>query len=128
MGFFSWKCKVCGHSMRAEYVTDHPELSQVVVIESDGSILRGEYDGYGRVITRCGAEQEFDSCGEPECYHLECWKKAGEPTKYTKGSDYAEDQGYFFGPGDPDYVEKDEISFDDDDDEDYPYYDDEEDN
>jgi len=73
-------------------------MNDVVVIEHDGPILKGEYDGYGRV-----GEHEirlyfsnlntFDN--EPCCYHEACWRKIGGPTDY-KPSESSEDQGYFF--------------------------------
>ena len=93
MGFFSWKCKRCDHSLLSPYSADgiNAWMKEVVVLEKDGSLLRGKYDGYGRVNDR---EIAWDE--DPECYHLACWKLSGSPINYTEGSDNAEDQGYFF--------------------------------
>ena len=92
MGFYSWDCKVCGHPMLSVYALEDKNewMNHVVVIEEDGSILQGEYDGYGRVD-----DEDIESY-KPECYHEHCWELAGKPTKYTKGSRSARDQGYFF--------------------------------
>jgi hypothetical protein len=104
MGFFSWECKKCGVSMRRRDVADNVGHSQVVVIENDGTILKGEYDGYGRVVSASGAEREINidtlGKGEPECYHRKCWEAVGKPTEYTGGSNDAADQGFFFGSED----------------------------
>ena len=92
MGFFSWNCNECKHPMLSIWSTNsiNSWMSSVIVIESDGGGMRGEYDGYGRVD---GREINLDT--EPCCYHDACWVKAGEPTSYSP-SEYAEDQGYFF--------------------------------
>ena len=94
MGFFSWDCKVCGHPMLSHYALEDKNawMNDVVVLESDGSILRGEYGGYGDVGEH---EINIDSRNEPECYHEHCWELAGRPTEYTTGSRSARDQGYF---------------------------------
>jgi hypothetical protein len=90
MGFFSWDCNVCGHPMLSPDATNRTNrwMADVVVIEPNGSILMGEYDGYGRVNDR-------DVDGEPCCYHHACWEVAGKPTKYIP-SESAHDQGWFF--------------------------------
>jgi hypothetical protein len=97
MGFFSWDCKVCGHPMISHYAVNGDEsvdiswMTHVVVIDANGSILRGEYDGYGRVDGR-----EVDWTGEPQCYHKKCWELAGRPVDYNEPSKSAYDQGFFF--------------------------------
>ena len=103
MGLFSWDCNECGHPMLSEYATNRKNdwMNDVVVIESNGGILKGSYDGYGRVDTR---DITFGISGheftdEPCCYHSACWEKAGEPTEY-KPSQSSADQGYFFDEGD----------------------------
>ena len=99
MGFFSWNCKVCGHPMLCSMATEHKNgwMERVVVIQPNGSILRGYYDGYGRVND---VEIEFTyHTHEPECYHEHCWEKAGKPVKYTGGSRASADQGWFFDDG-----------------------------
>lgn len=102
MGLFSWDCKACNHPMLSEYATNHINqwMNDVVVIEHDGVILKGSYDGYGRVadddIRVMFSGREFTS--EPCCYHKACWEKAGSPIEYSpsQGSD---DQGFFFDEG-----------------------------
>jgi len=96
MGFFSWDCKKCGKSMRSSCVAGDDLLSKVIVLEKDGSILKGEYDGYGRVLTEYN-EHEIDFHGdeEPECYHQHCWEEAGKPTKWSESSECSYDQGFF---------------------------------
>ena len=82
--------------MRSRCATDNEDHVNVVVLEKDGSILKGEYDGYGRVLTEYN-EHEIDFHGdeEPECYHQHCWEEAGKPIEWSEGSKYADDQGFF---------------------------------
>lgn len=52
MGFFSWKCAKTQKPIMAECaVKGSPWLfaSRVTVLFEDGSVLKGVYDGYGRV-------------------------------------------------------------------------------
>jgi hypothetical protein len=102
MGFFSWDCKACGHSVRAgEAVTaDSKWLNEAVLVEPDGSTLRGEYDGYGRLTTRSGREVELQDGPEPCLYHQACYDLLGKPG-YDKPSRSARDQGMFVGEYDP---------------------------
>jgi Zn finger protein HypA/HybF involved in hydrogenase expression len=72
-------------------------MKDAVVITPRGSILRGEYDGYGRVDD---CEDDFDGFPmDSECYHEKCWEAAGKPTEYTKESRSSADQGWFFADG-----------------------------
>ena len=90
MGFFSWDCKKCGKSIRSVYSTDKSDawMREAVVLEENGSIIKGEYDGYGRVG---GYEvDDYDVC----MYHAKCWEEAGKP-EYDGPSDGAADQGFF---------------------------------
>lgn len=74
-------------------------MMDAVVIQADGGILKGTYDGYG-----CIGEQRIKygpfvdgiATNEPGCYHRACWELAGSPTDYVP-SKSAEDQGFFFG-------------------------------
>ena len=102
MGFFSWNCNECKHPMLNQYSVNSINnwMSNVVVIEADsGRLMRGEYDGYGRVDGRkihLGEWRDNSNLeNEPCCYHEACWLKAGKPTEYVP-SKHAEDQGYFF--------------------------------
>ena len=53
MGFHSLNCEVCGFPLMCAEATRmgglRRDLSRVTVIASDGTITRGQYDGYGRV-------------------------------------------------------------------------------
>lgn len=101
MGFFSWECACCKHSIRANSATskDSAWMSQAVLVERDGSVIRGEYDGYGRLTTRSGREVEGLGEGpEPSLYHQACFAllKPG-----YRPSENAYDQGFFVGEYDP---------------------------
>ena len=101
MGFFSWNCKKCDHSIKAPYEvpTGWTYMNEAVVILSSGEIIMGEYDGYGRVGTQ---DITWD---DPEMWHKECWKNAGKP-EYTGASERAQDQGYFYDdPSDEELLE-----------------------
>ena len=72
-------------------------MNDVVVIQPDGEMLQGSYDGYGRVD---GVDIKYEiGKEEPTVYHKACWETVGSPTEYTGGSESAPDQGYFFGEG-----------------------------
>ena len=81
-------------------------MNDVVVIESDGSVLRGSYDVYGSVNGREIGGYEFTDNStmvkSPECYHRKCWEASGRPVDYTEGSEDARDQGWFFDDKDHD--------------------------
>ena len=100
MGFFSWDCQGCGHPMLSEWSASPSNdwMRSVVVIEATGSILKGIYDGYGRVESRpidYGTWVNGVLSHEPCCHHEACWLKAGSPTDYTP-SKSSDDQGFFF--------------------------------
>ena len=104
MGLFSWQCKKCDHSIKSPYniPAGWEYMNECVVLQEGEEPVIGEYDGYGRV----GA-LEVNSFGddEPEMWHKKCWKNAGKP-EYTGGSDYSDDQGFFYN--DPTEEEWDE--------------------
>jgi len=93
MGFFSWDCKACGHPLLSHYVleNDNKWMNRGVALTNDGSVLKGEYDGYGRLN-----DHEIGD-GDPEVYHEACWKLIGKPTDKTGPSRSSSDQGYFYG-------------------------------
>lgn len=110
MGFFSWNCRGCGHPMLSDHKTNKINgwMRDVVVVESDGRLLMGDYDGYGRLTL--GDDDDSASrepieinhmhgggdYGEPGCWHRACWLVAGRPTGYAP-SESSVDQGFFFG-------------------------------
>jgi len=103
MGFFSWQCKKCDHSIKAPYQipTGWEHMGQAVWVRDGKDPLIGDYDGYGRIDDR---EVNFHD-PEPEMWHKKCWENAGKP-EYTGGSDYASDQGYFYDdPSDEELLE-----------------------
>ena len=93
MGFFSWKCKGCDHSIKSPY--DIPEgweyMNKAVFLQEHEHPIIGDYDGYGRV----GGYSIQMIADHPELWHKKCWENAGEP-EYTGGSDSASDQGFFY--------------------------------
>ena len=102
MGCFSWDCACCHHSIRAAHatITDSSWLAEAVLVEADGSTIRGEYDGYGRLTTRSGREIEglADGREEPCLFHQACFdilKPVYRPSRS------AHDQGHFVGDYDP---------------------------
>lgn len=102
MGMFSWKCVSCGDSILSSYsinpkdhAVDNSWMADAVSILPGGSILIGEYDGYGRIDDR----EAFDEMTLRACmYHKACWVLAGKPTQFVESKD-ANDQGYFFEDG-----------------------------
>lgn len=96
MGFFSQNCHGCGHPALCRQATNEVNawMVHVVAIQPNGSILIGDYDGYGMVGNWDGAIGFTDA----SVWHQACWREAGKPTEYAyKGaSPWAEDQGWFF--------------------------------
>jgi hypothetical protein len=104
MGFFSWDCITCGHPLLSEWAVNkiNEWMEDVVVIESNGNILKGFYDGYGRVVDREENGErilnQYDTDQkDPEAYHKACWEVSGSPTTFSKSSLGSDDQGFFFG-------------------------------
>jgi len=96
MGFFSWDCKLCGHPLLSEHVLEDKNkwMNKCVALFESGSVIKGSYDGYGRL----GDNDVEDQAGEPECYHEACWIISGKPTEFKEESRSSRDQGYFFDP------------------------------
>ena len=100
MGFFSWDCKGCGHSIRHRGACRKESnwLSQAVVLTEDGSRVIGEYSGYGEVGGfHDEGSNELDGSS---IWHSACWKLAGKP-EFDGPSRHANDQGHFVGEYDP---------------------------
>ena len=93
MGLFSWNCKHCDHSIKSPYnlPAGWEYMNEAVLLEPNGNIITGDYDGYGRIDDR---EVNWET-GEPELWHKKCWENAGKP-QYSGESDSAEDQGFFY--------------------------------
>ena len=105
MGLFSWQCKKCDHSIKAPFnvPTGWEYMTEAVVLQEGEEPVIGEYDGYGTV----GSVDVISFGGdEPEMWHKLCWEKAGKPNRYTGGSEYSQDQGFFYDdPSDEELVE-----------------------
>jgi hypothetical protein len=93
MGFFSYDCKLCGHPLLSHYVLKDKNawMNQGVAILEDGSVIKGEYDGYGRLNNH-----EISEYGSPAVYHKACYKLVGSPKEFDSPSCSSLDQGYFF--------------------------------
>ena len=102
MGFFSQNCEGCGHPMLSWYVVNEINtwMMHGVAIEPDGSILKGHYDGYGRLD-----EHEYAIGDTNTIWHEACWQVAGCPTDYRGASKHAQDQGFFYNDPEHDMAE-----------------------
>jgi hypothetical protein len=100
MGFFSYDCKECDHSILSSYSTD-PEINEwmkdAVVLTPNGSRIIGEYGGYGDIGGMSSGEGDIDH--DAVWVHQACWEVAGKPDydRYDGPSGSARDQGFFFG-------------------------------
>lgn len=96
MGFSSYECKACGHSVLSSSSVD-PEINEwmkdVVILGENGTRLIAEFDGYS------GHYDEQVGYGGGVWLHQACWEVAGKPEyeAFDGPSPSAEDQGYFFG-------------------------------
>jgi len=88
MGFFSWDCKGCGHSIRE----GRGWMGKAVVQGSDGDTASGRYDGYGRLDGSVGTVEVADLDGSFAMWHQTCFKLMGRPS-FTSVSGSANDQG-----------------------------------
>jgi len=100
MGLFSWDCAICGHPLLSKPATNKVNgwMKQAIVFVKDKTraVMKGEYDGYGRVGGSYDDDEEnISDLREPCCYHKACWEAAGTPG-YTKASPSSADQGWFF--------------------------------
>ena len=102
MGFFSWSCRGCGHSIRNPYaITQATEwMNDMVVLTPDGARHEGMYDGYGRLMDEvdlvgAGLDETMD------VWHRNCWIADSTPA-YQGPAASAADQGHFLAPESPD--------------------------
>lgn len=93
MGFFSSDCESCGHPLLCRAATSgiNEWMTAAVAITPNGSIIKGEYDGYGGI----GATEH--AIERATVWHQACWTRAGSPTDHRGESRPSADQGWFFG-------------------------------
>jgi len=60
MGFFSWRSCVSGHDIMNNYGSDDL-YDGIAILLPDNTMISGDYDGYGRIITKKG--KSFDIYG-----------------------------------------------------------------
>ncbi len=115
MGFSSWNCNACGHSIRHFGAPAGVDkwMSEVVVLTPEGTRVEGVYDGYMRVSDAQKDEwvRLWDSTVAPDTnayYHRACWLAAGRPA-YAAPSTRADDQGHFVDPDDAQLPPPDEL-------------------
>jgi hypothetical protein len=94
MGFFSWNCKGCGSSIRSPYSIDKDTawMNRAVAVFADGSLVRGSYDGYGRLSMGGGGECDLEDGFT--FWHARCFDESDNP-EYSGPSAPARDQGFF---------------------------------
>lgn len=98
MGYFSWTCAHCQHSILVqpdEGINDW--MNVAVVVTADGETVEGAYDGFGNLDGTCVERKLEDGV----MVHLACWEVAGKPglAHYRERgleSKWAKDQGCFF--------------------------------
>jgi hypothetical protein len=122
MGSFSWICKADDCSRLGAAVVnpqrarsrggerDHLWMSQVTVVQPNGSTIFGEYGDYGRVD---GYRINADSAPDVDAvWHAACWQAAGQPG-YTGPSAYDPAHGRMIAyEPDEDGYERDRAAYD----------------
>lgn len=88
MGFFSWDCKGCGHSIRE----GHGWMGKAVVRGQNGDTATGTYDGYGRLDGSFGTVELTDHGGKFALWHRACFVLKGRPD-FSGTSRMSDDQG-----------------------------------
>jgi len=71
-------------------------LNECVALFQDGTVIYGDYDGYGRVN-----DYEIDYHTPVDFQHKRCWEKNGSPIHFETASTDAKGQGHFYDDGDP---------------------------
>jgi hypothetical protein len=88
MGFFSFDCKKCGHSLKSSPAW----MNYGVAVFRSGEVQCGDYDGYGR-LGSVKIPWSYDRpLRNPSVYHWACYVAAGEPG-YSGPSRSSRDQG-----------------------------------
>ena len=96
MGFFSWKCAKTGKPILADMGKDDPWrfASEVVLLLKNGSVIRGRYDGYGRVDGFSLDEYNYN----PDEFRLVISRYYdGETFDQLPKNEDEPNQGYFWG-------------------------------
>lgn len=88
MGFFSWDCKGCEHSVRE----GRGWMSKAVAQGSDGDTASGSYDGYGRLSGSMGEIELTDRDGTFALWHKTCFALSKRPA-FSGPSRSSGDQG-----------------------------------
>jgi len=98
MGLFSWQCKRCDSSIISPYAMSEVNKweNDAVVILENGTLIIGEYDGYGRMEVAQDVIEFYNGSEKLTMYHKACWDVLGQPSAYAGESPYADDQGHFF--------------------------------
>lgn len=111
MGFFSANCEGCEHPLLSTYVTNEVNvwMNRGVAITRGGSILKGSYDGYGRLEEHSNGAVLEGAVNDTTVWHEACWLRAGAPQEYRGASAPADDQGFFFEDGAHDLEEPSRI-------------------
>ena len=72
MGMSSYNCRHCGRSIRSQQGGYKDWMEHAVVITKRGEIMRGHYDGYGRVGGFDHAEHGYG--GDFAMFHEDCYE------------------------------------------------------
>jgi len=105
MGFFSWNCAKTGEPILAgdgiEWPKEVQANTQVVYLTPNGSVVRGEYDGYGRVngtdVTHRYSDADVrDGGADKEPVLVIAKYYDGEKFEDLKPSEHQAEQGYFW--------------------------------
>jgi hypothetical protein len=115
MGFFSAGCTCCRKSLLSPQAVRRLDpfawmAEGAVVVTKDGSILKGVYDGHGRIENSAGGIIDISNLmmgGDANAYHSLCWVAAGAPYEWDgKPMLGSPDQGWFFADKDYEAVPK----------------------
>jgi hypothetical protein len=100
---FSTNCRACGHPLLSHGATSliNRWMTQAVAVFKEGSILKGEYDGYERI----GGYNNDVQLEDASVYHRACYDVIGKPMDFAGRSQNSDDQGWFFNDGDHDLAD-----------------------
>jgi hypothetical protein len=103
MGLFSWKCALSNVEIANNMIDMPTWMSEIVVLQEDGTVLKGSYDGYGRVRTDVGTVDFYREFMDKNGWDMDSTPTVvlqraydGESFDQVDPSPMAEFQGHFF--------------------------------
>ena len=103
MGFFSWRCAKSGRPVMAQVAVKNTPwefASRAVVLHRDGRVIRGVYDGYGRVLHHSEELELTDMAEENWRLVIEQYYQGERFEDFPAKNAWDQGQGFFYDDAD----------------------------